>query len=146
MEGVRSHGGGGNPTKTSTTDLSGQGSINDVPGCPRLAKWRIVKVEEKLTRDGKTYWWCPHHRRDNFYDGMYMEHDPGDGHKAWKSNLDKKKGRRKNKNSNTAITPPGTSDKHQLKLSGKTQASMMTDLKLSKDEVDRMMTSYNSDF
>ena len=77
---------------------------------------------------------------------MYMEHDPGDGHKAWKAKLDKKRLRRKNNNSNTAITPQGTSDKCQLKLSDKLQASMTTDLKLSKDKVDRLMTAYNSYF
>ena len=75
-----------------------------------------------------------------------MEHDPGDGHKSWKANLDEKRGHRKNQNSNTAITPQGTSDKRQLKLSDKLQASMMTDLKFSEDEVDCMMTAYNSDF
>ena len=66
--------------------------------------------------------------------------------KHGRQRLTKKKTRRKNDNSNTAITPQGTSDKRQLKLSDKIQASMMTDLKLSKDEVDRMMTAYNLDF
>ena len=61
---------------------------------------------------------------------MYMEHDPGDGHKAWKENLEEKY-RRKNETSNTSITPQGTSDKCQLKLSDKLQDSMMTDLKPS---------------
>ena len=55
LDGVRSHGGVRNPTKNTTTSLSGQGSSKDVPGCPGLAKWLIVKGEEKLTRDGKTY-------------------------------------------------------------------------------------------
>ena len=75
-----------------------------------------------------------------------MEHDPGDGHKAWQAKLDKKRGSRKNENYNTAITPQGTYDKRQLKLSEKLQTSMMTDLKISKDKVDRIMTAYNSDF
>ena len=98
-----------------------------MPGCPGLTKWQIVKREEKLNRDGKTYWWCPHHNRDNFYDGMYMDHDPRDDHKAWKAKSEEKKARRKKETSNTSITPTvsseGTSDNHQLKLSDKLQAT-----------------------
>ena len=75
-----------------------------------------------------------------------MEHDPGDQHKAWKSKVEETNARRKNETSNTSITPQGTSDKRQLKLSDKLKTSMMTDLKLSKDEVDRFITAYNSGF
>ena len=39
-----------------------------------------------------------------------------------RQSLKKKKARRKNENSNTGITPQGTSDKRQLKLSNKLQA------------------------
>ena len=87
MEGVRSCGRGRSTTKTITTILSDQLSSEDVPGCTGLAKWQIVKGEGKLIRDGKTYWWFPHHKWDIFYDGVYMEHDPVDGHKAWKARL-----------------------------------------------------------
>ena len=66
--------------------------------------------------------------------------------KHGRQRLTKKKTRRKNDNYSTAMTPQGISDKGKLKLSDKLQASMMTDLKLSKDEVDRLMNAYNSDF
>ena len=146
LEGVISHSGSGNTTNTTTISLSGQGGSKDVPGCPRLAKLLIVKGEEKITRDGKNYWWCPHHKRYNVYDGMYMDHDPGYGHTAWKAKIEEKNACRKNENSNTSITPQGTYDKRQLKLSKKLRASMMTYLKLYKNKVDRLMNIYNSDF
>ena len=79
-----------------------------------------------------------------------MEHDPVDGHKAWKAKLEEKKDLRKKETSATSITPPSSSesisDIHQLKLLDKLQASVMTDLKLFKDEPDRLMTAYNSYF
>ena len=56
--------------------------------------------------------------------------------------LEEKKAHRKNDTTNTSTTPQSTSDKRQLKLSDKLQASMMTDLKISKDKVDRQMTTY----
>ena len=73
---------------------------------------------------------------------MILEMDTKHGRQS----LKKKKAPIKNDNSNTSITAQGNSDKRQLKLSDKIQASMMTDLKLSKDEVYRLMTAYNSDF
>ena len=75
-----------------------------------------------------------------------MEHDTGDGHKAWKAKLEEKKARRKNETSNTSITKQGNYEKIQLKLSDKLQVSMVTDLQLSKDKVDHLMTIYNSGF
>ena len=72
-----------------------------------------------------------------------MDHDPGDGHKAWKAKFEGKKSRRKKETSNTSITPPASSEdtynKRQLKLYDKLQASMMTDLIISKEELDRLM-------
>ena len=81
---------------------------------------------------------------------MYMEHDPGDGHKAWKEKIEENKSHRKKVTSATFITPTASSegiyDRRQLKLSEKLQASMMTDLKFYKNKVDCLMTAYNSDF
>ena len=58
-----------------------------------------------------------------------------------------KKAFRKKDTYNPSITPPAssevTSDKHQLKSSEKFQASMMTDLKPSRDEVDSLITACN---
>ena len=94
------------------------------------------------------YWWCPHHKRDSFYDGMYMNHDPVDCHKTYKEQLEEKKARINKETSATLIRPTafseGVSDRRQLKLSNKIQASIMNNLKLSKDEEDRLMTTYNS--
>ena len=74
-----------------------------------------------------------------------MEHDPGDGHKPRKAKLKENKARRKKETSANSTTPTTSSeiipDRSQLKLSNKLQASMMTDLKLSKDKMDRFMTA-----
>ena len=79
------------------------------------------------------------------YDDMYMENDPVYSHKAWKAKIDVKKAHRKKDNydtsSTSATSSEGTSDKRQLKLSNKLQASMITDLKLSKGKVDCLMTA-----
>ena len=121
LQGVRYRGRGVNTTNTTTTNPSGQGGRGYEPGCHGLSKCRIVKGEENIYRDVKTYWWCPHHKQDYLYDGVYMEHDPGYGHKVCKANLDKKKAHRKKETSATSSTPTNSSegffDIHQLKLS-----------------------------
>ena len=131
--------------KNTTTNPYEQGSSGDAPVCPGLEKWLIVKGKENITRDGNTYWWCPHHKRDNLYDDMYTEHDPGESNKSWKANIDEKKSRRKKETSTTSsistASPEDIFYRHQLKLSGKLQALMMTDLKLSKDELDCSMNT-----
>ena len=74
-----------------------------------------------------------------------MEHDPGDGHKVWKEKLEGEKSCRKKEISSASITPTvsseGISDSRQFKISNKLQASMMTDLKLSKGKVNCLMTA-----
>ena len=74
-----------------------------------------------------------------------MEHDPGDGHKSPKAKLKENKAHRKKETSATPTTSTTSSedisDRRQLKFPDKIQAAMMTDLKLSKDEVDCFMTA-----
>ena len=73
---------------------------------------------------------------------MILEMDKNHGRQS----LSKKRSRRNTENSNTSITPQGTSNKRKIRLSDKIQDSMKTDLKISKDEVDHLMTAYNSYF
>jgi len=47
-----------------------------------LDPWRIVKEGSSKTVDGKTWNWCPHHKREGKYDGMYVAHTP-DKHDEW---------------------------------------------------------------
>ena len=73
LEGGNYRGGGENPTKNSSTTWSyGKGGSGDATVFPGPVKWIIVKGKNNITWDGKVYFWCPHHKRDNLYDGMYM--------------------------------------------------------------------------
>ena len=35
-----------------------------------------------MTRDGKKWFWCPHHKIEGKYDGLYVTHKPKD-HEEW---------------------------------------------------------------
>ena len=33
--------------------------------------------------DGKQQWWCTEHKREGDSDGLYVTHQPGEGHQKW---------------------------------------------------------------
>ena len=40
---------------------------------------------------GVQMWWCPHHKWKGEFDGLYMPHKPGKGHKEWQKSKDARK-------------------------------------------------------
>ena len=51
-------------------------------GLANLDSWRIKKSKDKITRDGQDWWWCPNHKMEGKFDGMYMNHPPNK-HGEW---------------------------------------------------------------
>ena len=47
--------------------------------------WRMKKTEDTLERDDNTWYWCPHHKMEGAYDGLYVTHKAGE-HDKWKKN------------------------------------------------------------
>merc|ERR1711982_54422 len=47
--------------------------------------WRKVYVQESIVRNGRTWYWCPHHRMPD-YNGLYVTHHPKD-HFEWAKKL-----------------------------------------------------------
>ena len=48
----------------------------------KIPVWRTEKKEASVQRDGKTWWWCPHHKKEGLFDGLYMTHKPSE-HDEW---------------------------------------------------------------
>ena len=40
---------------------------------------------------GVQHWWCPHHKWEGEFDGLYMTHSPGNGHDEWQKAKDARK-------------------------------------------------------
>lgn len=68
-------------------------------GNSQLDAWRMKKGDEKKIVDGIQYWWCPHHKREGVFDGLYMPHDPDEGHAEWQRRKDERKKKSKDKKS-----------------------------------------------
>ena len=99
-----------------------------VPGAKHVEKWRIVKDKgEECEVNGLTWWWCPHHKLDGVFDGLYVRHRPED-HNDWK----KKKNDRRKPGASTDDTK--TSVPQKLSMSDKLKSALMTKCALSESE------------
>ena len=90
-------------------------------------EWRTKKGKAEVTRDGKTYWWCPHHKREGYFDGLYMPHKPED-HDAWKENKKKWQAKRKSKNDN------GNKSSKGLGLTDALKSALMTEGNMTEEQ------------
>ena len=98
--------------------------------------------------DGVTWWWCPDHKLDGVFDGLYMKHQPGEGHKKWKEERDRKRTEFKKRKHDRKATSGdgstgatsstnstgGTEPKNNLKLSDKMKAVLMTNFICTEDD------------
>ena len=75
-------------TSKSTALATSSGGNNKGNGKLGFPEWRTKKGKDKVERDGKTWWWCPHHKREGYFDGLYMPHKPCD-HDKWAENKKK---------------------------------------------------------
>ena len=90
-------------------------------------EWRTKKGKDEVKRDGKTYWWCPHHKREGYFDGLYMPHKPED-HDAWAENKKKWQEKRKTKKGNEK----GKSN--SLGLTEALKSALMTEGNMSEEQ------------
>ena len=60
-----------------------------------IEPWRKQKTKgDTCFMDGKQWWWCPEHKRTNDFDGLYVTHQPGQGHQDW---LERKRRNKRNR-------------------------------------------------
>ena len=73
METVKKSGTSGKgKTSSGATDKDD----DTIEGTTRIKKWRAVKKAASVTRDEKTWYWCPKHVLLGKFDGLYVTHKP----------------------------------------------------------------------
>ena len=83
MSGATSGGGG---TKASTPSNKGPKTADEYFNRPnaQIQRWRTVKQGPTIKKDGKTYYWCSHHKHPmGFYDGLYVTSHKETDHQRW---------------------------------------------------------------
>ena len=69
-------------SQNSTGNSFSSGNQNN--GHIHIDAWRKSKTKgDTCLMDGKQWWWCPEHKREGDFDGLYVTHPPGDGHQKW---------------------------------------------------------------
>ena len=70
--------------------------------------------------DRKQLWWCPKHKCANDFDGLYVTHQPGEGHQQWlerrRQNKRNHKAAKANNGNNTSGGNPSTTTTSGLPL------------------------------
>ena len=102
--------------KISSSSGKHHANATDKSKTPKLhiPQWRTEKKGDKVDKDGKTWWWCPHHKREGLFDGLYMPHKPSE-HDEWKKKKDEKRAAQKGKrNGDSSSSSKGSKSKLQL--------------------------------
>ena len=93
-------------------------------------EWRIVNKGESCTRDGATWHWCPHHKREGLYDGMYMPHKACD-HAEWKRKKEERWGKKRPTPDDSASD---SSSKPKLQLTESMRQALVTEGNMSAEQ------------
>ena len=98
---------------------------------------------EKFERDGRTYYWCPHHKYPPHYDGLYVNHPP-EKHAEWKDKQDRFKGRGKYaKNQSSNPSTSGSTNEVKLVLSDDIKQALITDHGFNALQIEQLERSGN---
>jgi len=116
-------GGGGNKNSQDSTKID-------------IEDWRKKKGKDSVERDGKTWYWCPHHKFPGQFDGLYVTHPP-DKHDEWKqkkAEYRKSRGKKDKDNSN--------GDKKKLTLNGSLKAALTSCTNISGEAAKNLIREY----
>ena len=102
--------------------------------------WRKVKINDTIEFEGETWYWCPHHKHEDDYDGLYMKHDPDQGHKKWQIEKDKRKKQKSDKKNDS--TPEVKNSQPKLILNDKLKTALMTSANMTKEQVDMFLEDF----
>lgn len=131
-------GNGASPTCTAATD-SGRRKFG-------IDEWRLHKQGYTKVVNGVTYWWCPHHKLDGKYDGLYMTHKPSE-HDAWKRDREKRnqewKEKRRAKKDKENSNPNA---QKKLLMSDKLKSVLVTRLQCSDADAEDVWADLSKDF
>ena len=106
-----------------------------------VAAWRLTKKEEKVTVQGKDYFWCTgdHWSGGVKHNGMYTDHKTCD-HGAWRSRMDERRKRYNGEPKETKETSskPVEAPSQKLALNDKLCNAFCTQAGLSAEVIDRI--------
>ena len=132
----------GNNT-AAATDVKKSSSGREVfPGRYSIEKWRGTKEGDTKVVDGRTYYWCPHHKADGLYDGLYVSSHKAEDHFTWKQNRYPPKGKDASANGGG---PPKSEPSAKLSLNDRLKSVLSCKLMLSDADVESICKEVNQE-
>ena len=102
--------------------------------------WRKTHQGPSVVRMGKTWNWCPHHKKEGHYDGLYYANHTAETHDAWKA-------RGKQGGAKTTEVPDAkttSANATSLKISETLKQALCTNLCVSEEDLAKIIDSVES--
>ena len=125
--------------KVTSSTSNHHANATDSKPKPKLhiPEWRTIKKGDKVDKEGKTCWWCPHHKKEGLFDGLYMPHKPSE-HDEWKKKKDERlAARRSAKNGSSSANSTksnGGKNKNKLELTDAMKNALVTDGNMTEEQ------------
>lgn len=135
---------GGGKTNSGSNNAA-EDSSSSKPKKLKIPEWRTKNTGPMKTVDGQQWAWCPHHKSEGLFDGLYMPH-PHD-HAKWKEEKNEKikaykaakKERRGQRNKDNSSASANTSAPNKLTLSSNLKSALTTKLGVSDADAARII-------
>ena len=102
----------------------------------------MKKGPEKLDKDGKTWFWCSHHKIEGQYSGLYVSHKAED-HDAWlkqkNEQLAKRRQAKDSEKESDEGNQPEDNRSNKLVISDSLKAALMTHMDVSPEQIDALV-------
>ena len=123
------------PAQSSTEEV---GDHENVKGMRLLKKWRTVFKGDTIVKDGVTHTWCPHHKNEGYYDGLYYHNHTPATHDQWREG---KKNWKKNKDNGNDTSRATSGAQKSLKISDALKTALCTNLCISEEDLAKIVDS-----
>jgi hypothetical protein len=133
----------GNQTALAT---DGSSSSSKPASKPRnvIDEWRKKKGAATVTKNGQTWYWCPKHKVDGQYDGLYVTHSPADHDEVMAKRKENYQKRRDKKDKSTNSGTKSGGNKQRLTLSDNLKACLLTHSTLTSAQADAIIQEAES--
>ena len=98
----------------------------------------MKKGQDQVNRDGKTWFWSPHHKMKGKYDGLYVTHKPEE-HEEWvrkKNERNARKKKTRDEQKETDQISQNDVNGSKLTISNSLKAALMTHMDILPEQVD----------
>ena len=115
-----------------------------IPGYSNLLLWQTVHKGDTIENDGVTFTWCPHHKKEGLYDGLYYSSHTPATHSEWKQGRNDWNAKKRPPKSDEAAAAPAAAAAvaaKTLSVYGSARTALCTNLCISEEDLAKIIDS-----